>query len=343
MGRGDRKKGGPAAEIETAGRATPPAPAVEREVSGNAGFASPRPPTGVRHRLREIISGEAESSVQLKFVEIVIALFILIGTIFVGITANSILSRQNRIVSEQLKTSDRLGRQQNQAALLQAYISSIQEAGFETEQQRRMLHLSLDLYGLLTRDDRMFRMLYTSMPSISDAQLAELVAARPNDSDAIRQLFARRNDVSRLPARESPYRVEPSGPYHIVIGTFRDLDNAQASLVAAVEFLTPTTFRPNMNIMYNEDNLFLATLSGFETREEAQNAVGQQRIATRFESVYVSLRNGWDSLCTAQFQPCRASRPARAQRRPPPPTGRIIPPDVRAGVVPPDTMGNFAR
>jgi hypothetical protein len=206
-----------------------------------------------------------------------------------------------------------------------------------------MLHLSLDLYGLLTRDDLSFQMLYTSMPSISDTQLEELVAARSNDSDAIRQLFARRNDVSVLPARESPYRLEPAGAYHVVIGTFEDVGNAQARLVDAVQFLTTSTSRPNMSIMYNEDNLYLATLSGFGTREEAQDAMGQERIATRFEGAYASVRNRWTLFCTAQFQPCRAERPARSSRRAPPSADRDRPAEPRPGVVASPTVTNATQ
>lgn len=234
---------------------------------------------------------------------------ILICTIFLGINANNILSRQNAIVSQS-------GRQQYQAELLQGYISSIQKAGFDNEEHRRMLHLSLDLYGMLSRDDPSFIMLATSMPSLTSEQLEQLIATRPSEADAIRQLFSRRDEISRLTSAEAPYQVDMDGPVHLVIGTFESPRGAQTRLQAAIDFLGPSRFRPRMNIMASR-GLYLATLSGFETRQDAQNAIARERLGSVFEGVYASLQSGWQPICSAQFQVC---------------TPPLVPPRRRANV-----------
>jgi hypothetical protein len=245
---------------------------------------------------------------RLKIYEVLLALLILICTIFIGFNSSNILSRQNAIVA-------RSGQQQYHAELLQGYISSIQRAGFDTEEHRRMLQISLDLYGMLSRDDPKFIMLATSMPSLTEEQLRQLIATRPPaDGDAIRQLFSRRDQISRLSSGDAPYRIEADGPIHLVIGTFESPNGARTRLEAAVLLLSRSHFRPRMNIVRSR-GLFLATLSGFETRQDAQNAIARESLETAFEGVYASTQNGWVPICSAQFQPCTpASAPPR--RRP---------------------------
>ena len=280
---------------------------------GAVSAATPEATTSFR--LKDIFTPAVALGARLKFFEVLVALLILICTIFVGINANNILSRQNAIVA-------RLGRQQYHAELLQGYISSIQQAGFDTEEHRRMLQLSLDLYGMLSRDDAKFIMLATSMPSLTDDQLRQLIATRPGEADAIRQLFSRRDQISRLSSGEAPYRIKADGPIHLVIGTFESPTGAQTRLQAAINFLRPSRFRPRMNIMRSR-GLFLATLSGFETRQDAQNAIGRESLETAFEGVYASLRDGWEPICSAQFQVCTPSSPPPRRR-----------PNVRARPVP---------
>lgn len=263
------------------------------------------PEAAASFRLKDIFTPGVELSVRLKFYEVLLALVILIVTIFLGLNANNVLSRQNAIVAQS-------GLQQYQAELLQGYISSIQKAGFDDEEHRRMLHLSLDLYGMLSQGEPRFIMLATSMPSLTDEQLRVLIAQRPTEADAIRQLFGRRNEILRLSPAEAPYQIAADGPVHLVIGTFESPMGARARLQAAIDFLGPSRFRPRMNIMASR-GLYLATLSGFETRQDAQNAIARERLGTAFEGVYASLQTGWQPICSAQFQVC-TPRPAPPRR-----------------------------
>jgi len=241
---------------------------------------------------------------RLKALELVIAVLILGGTVYVGFKANSILAKQNTIVEKQLESSDVLGRKQNQIAVLQAYVTSVHSAGYDTDVGRRMFHASFELYNMLVQENPAYRRLLASMPALTPEQFERLIASSPLEADDITHAYTRLYEAPRSSPANAPYRLVPDGPFHIIVGTFRERANAQGALSAAAQHLRGSGFQPSMNIMQNENEFLLATLSGFATREEAQNAIHRFGIQRRFPSAYAQQQVGWRRICPARGEVC---------------------------------------
>ena len=190
----------------------------------------------------------------------------------------------------------------------------------------RKLHAALDLYTWLVAEDAKFRMLNTSMPSITSEQLEELILLRPSDREALQQIFARRNDAVRF--------LDASGPFHIVIGAFGTSAGASQALEQAVGVIRPTTLRPYLNVVVNQDGLYLATISSFATSKSAEEVMAELGLSKSFAGIYVSQSKGWQLWCRARLASCTGGALTPLQTRSFPvslPSVTVAPPAAQGG------------
>ena len=252
--------------------------------------------------LRRAISGIALLTwdIKLRLMEIGVAVLILIFTVIIGLQANLILSRQNSIVEKQAEADVRIGREQYRAALLQAYVSSAQAAGFETAQERRMVHVTYDLYGSLSREDPRYATLQPSLPALTEEQLDDLLRRQPQAAAEIRQAYGRQIVTARTQDRGLP----EDGPVHLVIGTFRQDTSARNMAVDTARQLRSGVFRHQVGVWRNGGHFYLVTLSSFSSRDTALTAIGQEQLRERFSDIYATQIGGLARVCVVNGDVC---------------------------------------
>jgi hypothetical protein len=252
--------------------------------------------------LRGAISGDTLPAwdIKLRLFEVVITTLILLFTVMIGIQANLILSRQNSIVEKQAEADVQIGREQYRAALLQAYVSSAQAAGYETPQELRMVHVANELFNSLRREHPRYNALQPSLPALTEEQREDALRRHPQLASEIWQAYGRQIVTARTQDRGRP----EDGPVHLVIGTFRQDVSARNMAVDTAHQLRSGTFHPQVGVWRNGSNFYLVTLSSFRSRDDALTTINREQLRTRFSDVYATQIGGLSRVCAVNGDVC---------------------------------------